>query len=144
MHNNNNNLERFTGAQNDGTYEIAISELLAGKKETHWIWFIFPQLRGLLENESETTTFYGLESRQEVEAYDNDPTLSWRLRTAALALLGHEDKTIGDIMGYPDDLKLQSCMTLFAECTHYTIFQEVLDVFYEGNYCKKTMELLNK
>ena len=103
-------LERFVEAQAD-TYAAALAELAAGEKQTHWMWFIFPQLRGL--GSSQTANFYGIDDRDEATAYLNHNLLGPRLIACCEALLTHKDKTAHAIFGSPDDLKLRSSMTLF-------------------------------
>lgn len=105
-------LERFVTAQAT-TYESALAELRAGRKRTHWMWFVFPQLRGL--GRSETAHFYGIESREEAVAYLGHPVLGARLRECTRAVLAVPNRSAHDIFGSPDDLKLCSCWTLFAE-----------------------------
>ena len=102
-------LERFVTAQED-TYESALAELHAGQKQTHWMWFIFPQIQGL--GHSETARVYAIENLAEAQAYLTHPFLGQRLRECAQALLQTEDLSALDILGSPDDLKLKSSMTL--------------------------------
>jgi len=105
-------LKRFLDAQ-DPVYERVCGELRKGRKESHWIWFIFPQLRGL--GSSQTAARFGISSRQEAEAYLEHPVLGPRLRECTSLVNLIEGRSIDQIFGYPDDLKFRSCMTLFAE-----------------------------
>ena len=123
-------LDRFVEAQ-DGMYDDALAELGAGRKRTHWIWFIFPQLAGL--GSSPTAQFYAIASLAEAKAYLAHPVLGPRLRECAQALLSIEGRSARDILGYPDDLKLRSSMTLFARAADDpALFQAVLARYYDG------------
>lgn len=104
-------LQRFVIAQNP-VYQQACAELRNGQKRGHWMWFIFPQLRGL--GRSQMAITFGIASRQEAEAYLNHPVLGPRLRECAGLVNQVEGRSIGEILGYPDDLKFRSSMTLFA------------------------------
>ncbi|MBP6055757.1 MAG: DUF1810 domain-containing protein [Cytophagaceae bacterium] len=105
------NLNRFLLAQED-TYEQALLEIQAGKKKSHWMWFIFPQMKGL--GTSFNSTFYGISGQDEAEAYLAHPVLGSRLIEISKVLLTHADKPIEQILGQIDALKLESCMELFA------------------------------
>ncbi|HEU5352520.1 MAG TPA: DUF1810 domain-containing protein [Terracidiphilus sp.] len=105
------NLERFVRAQ-EGAFEEALSELRAGQKRSHWIWFIFPQRKGL--GRSATSEFYGIGSMEEAQAYLKHPVLGLRLRECARAVNAVEGRTAEAIFGWPDDVKFRSSMTLFA------------------------------
>lgn len=123
-------LERFLTAQ-ASTYDAALAEMRAGRKRTHWMWFVFPQLRGL--GRSETARFYGIVSLAEARAYLDHEVLGTRLVQCAEALLPHEGKSAREIMGSPDDVKLRSSMTLFAAVAgEGSVFSEVLDRFFDG------------
>jgi uncharacterized protein (DUF1810 family) len=104
-------LQRFVDAQNP-VYAQVRAELCNGRKEGHWIWFIFPQLRGL--GHSPMATAFGITSRQEAEAYLNHPVLGLRLRECTRLVNLAKERSITQILGYPDDLKFRSSMTLFA------------------------------
>ncbi|MCG7597999.1 DUF1810 domain-containing protein [Mycobacterium sp. PSTR-4-N] len=132
-------LERFTDAQ-AGTYETALAELRAGRKRSHWIWFVFPQMRGL--GRSATAYRFGLASLEEAVAYLGHPVLGPRLQECTAALLTHRDRAARDILGYPDDLKVRSSMTLFARAGGGSVFTDVLDAFYGGEEDAATLELL--
>ena len=136
-----NALERFIKAQTN-TYEVAMSEIKNGRKRTHWMWFIFPQLHGL--GMSSISRYYGLESLDEAKAYLDHPVLSGRLYEACGELLKHKDKSAFDIFGDIDEMKLKSSMTLFALTNEdYTIFDEVLECFFGGEMDELTVKLIN-
>ncbi|MBQ8590918.1 MAG: DUF1810 domain-containing protein [Firmicutes bacterium] len=132
-------LERFLEAQ-ERSYKTALSEIRYGQKMSHWMWYIFPQLKGL--GYSSTAKYYGIEGREEAEAYLAHPVLGQRLREISGELLKLESCDAGYVMGYPDDLKLKSSMTLFLEVGGETVFQQVLDKFFDGEKDRKTLELL--
>lgn len=132
-----NSLDRFLEAQ-ERMYPIALKEIKNGEKESHWMWYIFPQLRGL--GESEMSYFYGINGIEEAKAYLAHPILSARLIEISTALLEHKDKPIEDIMGYIDDMKLKSSMTLFALVSEEnSIFHQVLNVFFDGEMDQHTL-----
>jgi len=123
-------LERFVTAQ-DRMYEVAIRELRNGAKQSHWIWYIFPQVAGL--GFSAMSRHYAIRSRREAVAYLAHPLLRRRLVECANALLGLTGKTAEEVMGAPDDLKLRSSMTLFAAVASPDLpFRAVLDRFFGG------------
>lgn len=107
-----NNLNRFLEAQKDD-YEIALSEIRAGRKSSHWMWYIFPQFKGL--GNSSASMFYGIKDKEEARSFLNHPLLGFRLLQISAELLHLEESNATKIMGRPDDLKLKSCMTLFLE-----------------------------
>jgi uncharacterized protein (DUF1810 family) len=118
-------LDRFIRAQSGGVYERALAELTAGRKTSHWMWFIFPQHRDL--GRSETAKFYGLSELREATAYANHPLLGERLRQCCRAILPHlEVELAEDILGSVDAMKLRSSMTIFAEADpHEGLFRDV-------------------
>ena len=135
---NINSLDRFLEAQ-ENMYETALKEIKNGEKESHWMWYVFPQLRGL--GESEMSYFYGINEIEEAKAYLAHPVLSKRLIEISTALLEHRDKSIEDIMGYIDDMKLKSSMTLFAIASEEnSIFNQVIDSFFDGEMDKQTIK----
>ena len=138
------NLERFIEAQSDNRngYEMALEEIKNGKKRSNWIWYIFPQIKGL--GHSYNSEFYGISGLEEAEAYLYHDILGVRLREITKALLEHADKPALVILGVIDDLKVKSCMTLFDLVSPNDIFEEVLNKFYEGNRCEKTLWRLGK
>ena len=134
------NLQRFVDAQSS-VFEQVISELRQGRKRGHWIWFIFPQIGGLAH--SATAARFAISSRQEAEAYLNHPILGPRLRECTRLLTLVEGRSIQEILGFPDDLKFRSSLTLFARVTpDNRIFQDALDKFYGGEYDALTLERL--
>lgn len=135
----NYNLNRFLTAQAQD-YPIALREIQNGSKQSHWIWYIFPQIKGL--GYSYQSLFYGITNRQEAEAYLAEPTLNTRLREITLALLAHKDKTAFQILGHTDALKVNSSMTLFDAISPNDIYAEVLSTFYNGQRCQKTLNFL--
>ena len=135
------NLQRFVLAQNED-YECALRELQQGQKKSHWIWYIFPQVAGL--GHSPAAQEYAIRSRDEAVAYLAHAVLGARLQRCCEALLKHQGKRIQDIMGFPDDLKLRSSMTLFAMLsTQDSIFHKVLDCFYSGHTDDRTLAFLD-
>ena len=135
-------LARFIKAQNLD-YEQALSEIKAGHKRSHWIWYIFPQIKGL--GFSPTSEYYGIDGLGEAKAYMENDILRKRLLEISEVLLTLPSSDAGDVMGYPDDLKLRSSMTLFAEAApDNPIFQKVLDKFFAGEKDVKTLELLKR
>ena len=125
-------LQRFVAAQDaGGTYERALAELRAGRKTTHWMWFVFPQIAGL--GESEMSRTYAIASLAEAGAYLGHPVLGPRLRECAAALLRQTERSAVAILGEIDAAKLRSSMTLFARADpDQPLFQEVLDRYYGG------------
>jgi uncharacterized protein (DUF1810 family) len=134
------NLSRFVSAQ-DGVYERALAEIRAGRKRTHWMWFIFPQFAGL--GSSSTSQFYAIKTALEAEAYLAHPILGPRLLACTQAALDIEGRTAHDIFGSPDDLKLKSCATLFASVSPgNSVFEKLLARYYSGERDAKTLRLL--
>ena len=134
------NLQRFLDAQT-GDYQTALAELKAGRKRSHWMWYIFPQAQGL--GYSEMAHRYGITGAAEAAAYLAHPVLGQRLREIARALLALPGSNATAIMGSPDDLKLRSSMTLFAQVPGADpVFQAVLDKFFGGAPDAKTLQLL--
>ena len=137
---NINSLDRFVEAQ-EAMYPMALDEIKKGCKCTHWIWFVFPQLRGL--GYSRKSYEYGISGIDEVEAYLTHPLLSKRLYEITEALLEHKDKDINDIMGEVDAMKLKSSMTLFGLVSEKdSVFNQVLECFYGGEKDKATLRML--
>jgi uncharacterized protein (DUF1810 family) len=133
------NLERFINAQ-QYDYPVALYELKAGYKESHWMWFIFPQYKGL--GYSSIAKYYAIQSKEEAIAYVHHPILGKRLIEISQVLLDLNCDDATAIFGSPDNLKLKSCMTLFYIVSKEAIFQQVLDKFYDGQYDQRTIELL--
>ena len=130
-------LQRFIEAQND-SYDQALKEIRNGRKLTHWIWYIFPQIKGL--GFSYNSEYYGIASLQEAKDYLENELLRKRLFKITESLLMHKGKDIESIMGDIDALKLKSSMTLFDAVQPGGIFGEVLDEFYGGERCRRTLE----
>lgn len=135
-------LLRFIRAQ-ESDYPRALAEIKNGRKQSHWIWYIFPQVKGL--GRSSMSACYGIGDLNEAKAYLADPTLGPRLIECCDALLRLEANDIHAVMDFPDDIKLRSSMTLFAEAVESSdIFQRVLDKFYGGQKDLRTLEILKK
>jgi uncharacterized protein (DUF1810 family) len=133
-------LRRFLDAQ-DRVYDTVIGELRNGAKRSHWIWFVFPQLRGL--GHSATAVRYGIASLEEARAYLAHDILGPRLRECARLVAAIDGRSADDIFGWPDNLKVRSSMTLFARATDDNAdFHAVLDKFYGGEQDPVTVELL--
>ncbi len=136
------NLERFVAAQRS-VYDQVCSELRAGRKQSHWMWFVFPQLRGL--GRSELAQRYGIASRAEAEAYLRHHLLGHRLRDCTRLVGDIEGRTIEEIFGYPDHLKFRSSMTLFAlVAPDETVFGDQLRKYFAGRYDAATRGLLEQ
>jgi uncharacterized protein (DUF1810 family) len=133
-------LQRFVLAQ-EAVYPSVRDELAAGRKQSHWMWFVFPQLKGL--GRSETARHFGIESRQEALAYWQHPLLGLRLRECTALVLATRQKSAHDIFGSPDDLKFHSCMTLFAAVApDEPMFKLALERFFSGQPDANTHALL--
>lgn len=133
-------LDRFKKAQEED-YPYALQEIKAGRKRSHWIWYIFPQLKGL--GFSSMSEYYGIDGCAEAQAYIADPLLRERLVEISEALLALESNNPTQVMGYPDDLKLKSSMTLFSEVApDIPVFEQVLQKFFAGEKDAKTLQLL--
>jgi uncharacterized protein (DUF1810 family) len=134
-------LTRFVNAQ-AGDYEQALAEIKKGRKRSHWMWYIFPQLNGL--GFSEMARVYGIRDRAEATAYLAHPVLGPRLVEISRALLTIDGSSASQVMGSPDDLKLRSSMTLFSAVDGADpVFQAVLDKFFGGKPDAKTLSMLN-
>ena len=135
------NLQHFIDAQNP-MISVVLDELRAGHKQTHWMWFVFPQHVGL--GRSAMAKRFGLGSTKEASAYLADPILGGRLVGCTEAVLAHRTKSALSIFGTPDDLKFRSCMTLFAiAAPQQTVFQLVLNSFFAGEPDPLTLALLD-
>jgi uncharacterized protein (DUF1810 family) len=131
-------LNRFTGAQEE-IYDRALAELRAGRKQTHWMWFVFPQIKGL--GSSATSRRYAIGSLEEARQYLEHPMLGPRLRECSEAVLAVEGRSAWEIFGSPDDLKLRSSMTLFGLVTH-SVFDRVLDKYFRGQPDAATLGII--
>lgn len=137
---NDCNLQRFLNAQRE-SYDIALAEIQAGQKCSHWMWYIFPQCKGL--GRSPTSAYYGISSIEEARAYLADPVLDMRLTEICSALLAHTDKTAEEIFGSTDAMKLRSSMTLFHLADpENPVFTEVLRQFSDGKTDKRTERIM--
>jgi len=140
MTNDPHNLNRFVDAQQP-VYEQVCEELRAGHKQSHWMWFIFPQMKGL--GHSGMADYYGIASRQEAEAYLAQPVLGARLRKCTRLVNRVEGRSIEQILGYPDNLKFRSSMTLFAAAASGDpIFDDALQKYFDGKPDPLTLKLL--
>lgn len=136
------NLQRFLDAQR-ADYPAALAEVTAGRKRSHWMWYIFPQVQGL--GYSEMAHRYGIAGAAEAAAYLAHPVLGQRLLEISRALLALPGSNATTVMGSPDDLKLRSSMTLFAQVPGAdAVFQAVLDKFFGGQPDTKTLQLLGR
>ena len=133
-------LDRFRSAH-DGSYEIALQEIKAGRKQSHWMWYIFPQILGL--GLSTEAMYYAIQDKDEAIRYWNDFVLRSHMIALCQALL-ELNGSIDSILGYPDNLKLRSCMTLFWLVTGETLFKAVLDKFYGGELDDYTLRKLSE
>jgi uncharacterized protein (DUF1810 family) len=136
-------LERFVTAQ-AAVFPAVLAELKAGRKRTHWMWFVFPQLRGL--GHSSMATFYGIASLHEARAYLGHPLLEPRLDLCTRTVLALEARSLHEIFGSPDDLKFQSSMTLFAlaAAEPTSVFYRALDRWCGGTLDPQTLKLLEE
>jgi uncharacterized protein (DUF1810 family) len=133
-------LKRFEDAQ-ENMYKITLKEIVNGKKESHWMWYIFPQLRGL--GYSHMAYTYGINGVEEAKAYLVHPVLSARLIEITEALLIHKEKPIEDILGDIDAMKLRSSMTLFASISEAgSVFHQVIEIFYDSKPDETTLKLI--
>ena len=138
--NDPHDLRRFLDAQADD-YEAALAEIAAGRKRSHWMWYIFPQIDGLAQ--SSTSRHFAIKSLDEARAYLAHPILGTRLAACAEAVLKVEGRSATEIFGSPDDLKLKSSATLFA-CVSAggSVFHQILDKYYGGTRDDRTLRLL--
>jgi uncharacterized protein (DUF1810 family) len=133
-------LTRFLQAQ-ERDYDRAMSEIRSGRKRSHWMWYVFPQFDGL--GFSSTSRRYAIKSVAEAEAYLRHPILGPRLLESVQAMLDLEDRSARDVFGWPDDMKLRSCATLFACVSPAgSVFEQVLDKYFGGERDDKTLSLL--
>ena len=138
----NYDLDRFVKAQ-AYDYDAALREIRSGRKRSHWMWYIFPQLQGL--GFSSTAQYYGIRDLEEAKAYMAHPVLGPRLVEISEALLALDTGDASAVMGYPDDLKLRSCMTLFElAAPEQPVFGRVLEKYYAGRRDGRTLELIKR
>ena len=138
-------LQRFLTEQ-DKDYQTALNEIKSGLKKNHWIWYVFPQLDGLVAKPSDNTKKFSIKNRNEAIAYYKHPILRTRLREITQELLKHKKKNIQQIMDEVDSVKLRSCMTLFdyISSDETSLFREVLDQYFSGQADQKTIEILSR
>ena len=135
------NLNRFIEAQ-ERTYKGAMLELARGRKESHWIWYIFPQIDGL--GNSETTKDFSIKSLEEGRAYLEHPLLGERLVESCEILLSLKDASMNKVMGFPDDLKLLSSMTLFEFISdENSIFAKIIEVYFDNNRDENSLRIIH-
>ena len=134
-------MQRFIQAQ-ETSYPTALAEVRAGYKSSHWMWYIFPQLKGL--GFSSTAQYYGINGREEAMAYLKHPVLGARLREITSMLLTLEGKSAVEIFGRTDAMKLRSSMTLFYAVSEDDLFKKVLDKYYDGKPDGRTLAMLGK
>lgn len=138
----NTDLERFVKAQ-ESDYATALAEIINGRKKSHWIWYIFPQLKGL--GHSYNSNYYGIADFDEAKAYMAHTVLGARLREISRALLElPKENTAREVFGGIDAMKVKSSMTLFYLATKEELFKEVLDRYYAGKVDSRTIELLRR
>lgn len=134
-----NSLDRFLKAQ-EWSYNIALKEIRAGYKCSHWMWYIFPQMRGL--GRSENATYYGIKDLEEAKEYLNHPVLGARLREITTAFLQLSGVSAKEVLGHTDAMKMLSCMTLFNMVSPNDIFLQVIEKYYNGRVDRRTLSLL--
>lgn len=137
----NNDLERFKKTQ-EFDFATALAEIRNGRKVSHWMWYIFPQLAGL--GMSSTSQYYGICDLEEAKAYLEDEYLRDHLMTICEALLSLDTSDALAVFGRPDNMKLRSSMTLFAQASDNDIFQKVLEKYFEGKMDGRTVKMLQK
>ena len=131
-------IQRFIDAQ-EKSYDLALQEMKNGKKKSHYMWYIFPQIVGL--GQSTTAQYYAIQSKQELADYWTNDYLKNNLCQITQALLNLDNNNISSILGYPDDLKLKSLMTLFYIYTKNPLFKQVLDKYYQGKIDNHTLRI---
>jgi len=134
-------LERFLEAQ-EQSYQNALEEIRNGRKESHWMWYIFPQIKGL--GSSSMSNFYGLKNLKEAEAYLKHHILGKRLVEICTVLLGLDERDAYSIFGSPDHLKLKSCLTLFSQVENTNqIFEQLLSKYFNSKYDEITLSMID-
>lgn len=132
-------LKRFTDAQRT-SFSTALSEIESGRKRSHWMWYIFPQIHGL--GMTSTSQYYAIKNQQEAKDFLADPYLGGNLIRISNALLKLDTNNASKVFGFPDELKLRSSMTLFAHVSDFDVFQKVLDKYFDGKPDERTLEIL--
>lgn len=134
-------IDRFLDGQRFG-YKCALSEIRNGHKVNHWIWYVFPQLKGL--GHSPNSMYYGIDGIQEAKEYVNHPILGFRIKEISSVLLEHAGKEIETIMPGIDAVKLKSCMTLYDHICPYDVYAQVLNTFFKGERDQLTLSMLRE
>lgn len=135
-------LNRFIIAQ-EKIYDVVLEELREGQKQSHWMWYIFPQIDGLAQ--SATSKYYAIKSVEEARQYLDHPVLGKRLVECTELVLAVKGRSVSQIFGYPDDMKFKSCMTLFAHAApSHSVFMQALDTHFNGEQDAKTLQILKK
>jgi len=135
-------LNRFIIAQ-ENNYHDVLEELRAGQKQSHWMWYVFPQIDGLAQ--SATSKYYAIKSIEEAQQYLDHPVLGKRLMECTELVLAIKGRSVSQIFGYPDDMKLKSSMTLFAHAApSHSAFAQALDKYFNGEQDAKTIQILKK
>lgn len=143
MHTDSFDLDRFVHAQENGVYETALKELRGGRKHCHWMWFIFPQLKGL--GYSNDANYYGISGKQEALSYLKHPLIGSRLVNCTKVVNSFVNKSVYDVFPHPDELKFFSCMTLFAEVSPLeSAFHIALSKYFSGKKDESTIRLLTQ
>lgn len=137
----NSNLHRFL-SPHENDYQRALSEIKSGKKTSHWMWYIFPQIKEL--GTTDFAKLYAIEDLAEATEFINHPILSAHLLEISTELLKLKTNDALEILGKPDNLKLKSCMTLFARVSDEVVFKQLLEKFYNGELDQKTLDILAK
>jgi uncharacterized protein (DUF1810 family) len=134
-------LARFLSAQRS-SYDLALTEIKNGRKSSHWMWYVFPQLRGL--GRSATSQRYGITGKDEARAYLKHDVLGPRLIAICVAALSVDGRTATEIFGTPDDMKLRSCATLFSHVSNAdSVFRKIIDKYFDGKPDERTIQLLD-
>lgn len=133
------NLNRFL-SPHENDYQRALSEIKSGKKISHWMWYIFPQIKGL--GNTDYAKLYAIQNLAEAKEYINHPILGAHLLEISTELLKLQSNDAFEIFGKPDNRKLKSCMTLFAQIIDDLVFTKVLEKFFEGEMDQKTLDIL--
>ena len=135
------NIQRFIDAQK-GIYELALQEIKNGEKKSHWMWFIFPQLKSL--GRSEMSEYYGISGKEEAIEYFKNPILRNRYLECCHTLLALKIDNPFEVFGFVDSLKLQSSLTLFYLSTSEKVILDVLNKLFDGKLCEKTVEMIKE
>lgn len=132
-------LKRYTDAQKT-SFSTALAEIKSGRKRSHWMWYIFPQIHGL--GMTSTSQYYAIRNLQEARDFLADPYLGSNIIEISNALLDLDTNNASAVFGFPDDLKLRSSMTLFAQVSDFDVFQKVLDKYFDGKPDERTLDII--